>query len=349
MDVTALQQQLKANQLAPVYLILGEQAILRQRAVTAFTELIPADQQVMNVGNYDMEVSPLALALDDAMSAPFFGERRLVVINKPYFLTGDNKNKKLEHDVDGLLDYLAHPEPSTVLVINAPYEKLDSRKKIVKRLKKEAVLVSAAPLNEAQARTAVQRQVKADGYQFESAALDELVQRTNADYSLMVAAVAKLELYAYQSKQIEVAAVSGLVPQSLDQNVFDLVTAVLKRNYQLALQRYQDLINSEEQPLRINAVLVSQFRLLIQVKVLKERGLSQGSLASALKVHPYRVKLALQTVRAFQLNDLEQAYLGLVKIERGLKTTARDPQLLFELFMLQYVQTTGHRQRVGSH
>ena len=36
--------------------------------------------------------TPLAVALDDAMATPFFGERRLVIINKPFFLTGEKRN-----------------------------------------------------------------------------------------------------------------------------------------------------------------------------------------------------------------------------------------------------------------
>ncbi len=89
----------------------------------------------MNVGSYDMESTPVAVALDDAMSAPFFGERRLVFINHPYFLTGENKKVKVDHDLDSLQTYFEHPEPSTILVLMAPYEKLDARKKLVKTLK----------------------------------------------------------------------------------------------------------------------------------------------------------------------------------------------------------------------
>ncbi|KRM12510.1 DNA polymerase III subunit delta [Paucilactobacillus suebicus] len=346
MDVATLQQQLSKNKISNVYVILGQQSILQQRALDSFNGLIPDDQRVMNVGSYDMEVTPVAAALDDAMSAPFFGERRLVIINKPFFLTGETGNKKIEHDVDGLSDYLDHPEESTVLVFSAPYEKLDNRKKVVKKLKKVGVEVSAAPLNERDARAAITRQSQGDGYQIDSSALDELVARTNSDYSLMAESLQKLELYGYQTKLISKEAVMGLVNQSLDQNVFDLVNAVLKGKYQLSLSRYRDLIESEEQPLRINSVLVSQFRLLIQVKILSSRGLSQGTLASTLKVHPYRVKLALKTVREFKLSNLEQAYLGLINIEKGLKTSQRDPQLLFELFMLQYVQSINQVKKV---
>lgn len=336
MDVTALRKQLNSKPVGQIYLVLGEQSILMEQARTAFNQLIPEDQKVMNIGSYDMETTPLAVALDDAMSAPFFGEKRLVLINKPYFLTGDNKSTKTEHDLDSLEAYLTHPETDTILVFLAPYEKLDGRKKIVKQLKKIALEVSAAPLTEQMSRQLVTQQINADGYQMGPDVLEELVKRTNADYSLMAGSISKLELFDLESKEISMTGVQGLVPQSLDQNVFDLVNAVLAKNSQLAMQHYQDLIESQEQPIMINAILVGQFRLLIQVHVLVQRGLSQGGIAAEIKAHPFRVKMAMQTVKKFSSQLLEQAYVGLVDIELELKTTTRDPQLLFELFMLKY-------------
>ncbi|QZN93750.1 DNA polymerase III subunit delta [Limosilactobacillus panis] len=338
MDVAELTKQLKTKTPAMVYLVLGTQQVLLDEAVRQFIKLVPPEQRVMNVGRYDMETTPIATALDDAMAAPFFGKRRLVLVNKPFFLTNERGKGKIDHDIPGLLAYLQHPEPSTTLVFLAPYEKLDGRKKIVKELKKSAVVVDAAPLDERKARQQIVRELKAAGFSIGQAAMDELVQRTNADYGLMKANVEKLKILAYQEKHIDSAMVQNLVPQSLDENVFDLVTAVLRHDQPRSLSLYQQLLAGQQQPLQINAVLVSQFRLLIQLKVLAHRGLSQGSMASQLNVHPYRVKLGLRTVRQFSMTALENAYLGLINIERSLKTTQRDPELLFQLFMLKYSQ-----------
>lgn len=324
------------KQIAPVYLVLGVQQALQQQALNNFLNLIPPEQQVMNVGRYDMETTPVATALDDAMSAPFFGERRVVVVNKPYFFTGENKRGKVIHDLDALKKYLQHPEPTTVLVFLAPYEKLDGRKAVVKQLKKVAVTVNAAPLDERHARQQVVSDLMASDFRIQQPALDELVRRTNADYGLMQANLTKLKILAYQDKIITAKMVEDLVPQSLDENVFDLVTAVLQRNQVRALDLYRQLLAGQQQPLQINAILEGQFRLLLQVKVLSQRGLSQGGLASQLKVHPYRIKLGLRTAASFSLLDLENAYLGLVRVEQALKTTQQDPALLFQLFMLQY-------------
>ncbi len=58
----------------------------------------------------------------------FFGERRLVFIDRATFLTTE-KGGKVDHDIDGLLQYIEHPEPTSVVVIFVT-GKLDSRKKI---------------------------------------------------------------------------------------------------------------------------------------------------------------------------------------------------------------------------
>lgn len=335
MDVAALQQQLAAGEISPVYLVLGTQQALQRQARKAFEHLIPPEEKVMNIGAYDMEETPLSVAVNDAMSAPFFGERRLVIINKPFFLTGQRGKTKIDHDVDGLKNYLLKPQPTTVLVLLAPYEKLDGRKAVVKAIKKRAVKVDASPLGERAARQAITRLFDRAGVKIMPQALDELVQRTNADYGLMSSRVNQLALLAYPQKKVTVKQVAGIVPQSLDDNVFHLVNAVLKRNQRQSLDLYHQLIESQTAPLSINGALVKQFRLLIQLKVLATRGLSQGGLAKRLKVHPYRVKLGMQTVRRFSLKDLTTAFVGLVDIDRQLKTTSRSPELLFQLFMLK--------------
>ncbi len=321
-----------------VYLITGDQAYLVNRLKNAFTALIPEEERTMNFASYDMESTPIAQALDDAMSAPFFGERRLVFVDHAYFLTTDpHKGIKVDHDMDSLLTYLEHPEPTTVIVFLATTGKLDSRKKVVKTLKKVAEVVSLEAIGEHQIKQLVETDLQNNGFQMQPEAFSKLLQRTGSDLSLIMNELPKLKMASYDSKQISVDVVQELVTKSLDQNVFDLVNDVMSKHIDAALSLYRQLILTKEEPLRINAVLVSQFRLLIQTKILVKNGYSQGSIASTLKVHPYRVKLAMQSTRRLKLNDLKRAYLGLIDIEKSLKSSTKDPETLFELFMLKFL------------
>ncbi len=47
-----------------------------------------------------------------------------------------------------MIAYVNDPEPTTVLVLMAPYAKLDERKKVVKQIKQKAVVVDNSPLTE---------------------------------------------------------------------------------------------------------------------------------------------------------------------------------------------------------
>lgn len=337
MTINELLKTLKTGgQLANVYLILGQADYLQRRLKAGFKQVVPAEEQTMNFASYDMDTVPLAVALDDAMAAPFFGERRVVCIDNPQFLTGETKKQKVDHDIDSLQTYLGSPMPSTVLVFFAPYEKLDGRKKVSKQLKKVATTIEIGNFSERDVRQFIADQLKQDGYTMAPAALNELIQRTDADLTLMMSELPKLELFALPQKTIELDAVTGLVRQTLTQNVFDLVNRVLAKNTAGAVTLYRELLQAKEEPLRINAILQGQFRLLIQTKVLAKQGYSQGKLASILKVHPYRIKLALRSQRRFRLTDLNRAYLGLFRVEQQMKSSTMDPEMLFSLFMTQF-------------
>lgn len=336
MNVTELSQHITHQDIAPLYLVVGEEEYLQQAAREQFLKILPTDERDLNLGQYDLNETSLATALADAMSMPFLGERRVVFLNSPVFLTSEKS--KIEQPVNELIDYLQAPTPTTALVIFAPYAKLDERKKVVKLLRQRAVIIDTAKLSEQAAREAFQYELKKQHLKITSQALQLLIQRTDADFSLMMAQLTKLALYAQSSHEIDQVAVTRLVTAKLEDNVFDLVDAVLNRKVKLALEQYQMLILQQEDPIKLNAVLLNQFRLLLQVKILQAKGYTQGTLATKLKVHPYRIKLALRQVKKFSKDDLIHAYLGLEKLEVGMKSSQMDRRMLFELFVLHFAK-----------
>lgn len=328
------------SEFPPLVLILGTEAALRQEALAAVRALIPTDQATMNYAVYDMRQTPVAVALDDAASPPFFGDHRLVVIQDPYFLTGEKANGKVEHDLDALTAYFKAPVDSTIMVLVAPYEKLDERKRLTKALKQNALIVDVAPLDERSAKQAVLNALKQRKLTVTADGIDALAARANADYSVMMSQLPKLSLYAANGAVLDADAVAALVPKQLSDRVFDLVAAVLAKNVTEALSIYRDLLLQKEEPIRLNSLLLSQFRLLLQVQILAKQGYSQGSVASTLKVHPYRVKLAWRSSGHLDPAALRNAYIGLVATEAAMKTGRVDKELAFELFVLQYAAGT---------
>lgn len=328
--------KLKQGKLAPVYLFLGTESYLSDSAKqTLIDAVLKPDEMDLNFGNYDMEEVLVGVALDDAESVPFFGEKRLVMIDRPTFLTAEKNKQKLEHDLVWLENYLKNPPEFTVLAFFAPYEKLDERKKITKLVKKVATTIDVKALSEKETRAFLKDTIANEGFQISPEAFELFIQLTDAKLSLAMGELPKLFLFAGDSQTITKQAVNDLVPKSLEQNIFALVEYVLNKKVSDALSLYQDLLLQKEDPIKINAILMTQFRLLVQVKILEKKGYQQGDIASALKVHPYRVKLAIQQARKFEEKGLKDAFHGLIETEYRLKTGKGDKEMQFELFVLQ--------------
>ena len=106
----------------------------------------------------------------------------------------------------------------------------------------------------------------------------------------------KLTLYVGMGGEITTKLVAELVPKSVEQNVFfDRKSG--EKDIAGAMQILDGLFTQQEEPIKLLALLVSQFRLLYQVKELQQRGYGQNQIASHIGVHPYRVKLAMNQTK----------------------------------------------------
>ena len=319
-----------------VYLITGKEQVFIKEIQKSFKEIMSAEEREMNFSNFDLEEVSIADLINEAISAPFFGERRLVFAQHPYFLTGEKAKNVIEQNVDLLIKYIQDPTPSTILVIFASYDKLDARKKITKQLKKLATVVDAGQME----GSALNRTVKADlnkaGYEIDPDALGLLINKTKGNYSLITNQLDKLKLYSLQTKKIDQTAVNELVPQSLEDNVFDLTTQILNKNIYKAEELYDQFLLQKIDPILLVAIIISQLRLLIQIQILSEKGLSEGTIAKNLRLNPYRVKYSYRQAKALNRKRLQVMYSDCVNLDYQIKSGQGDKELLFDLFIAKH-------------
>ncbi len=341
MKVQELATALSQQQVAPLYLVAGAELQLQDQARQAFMKILTPEEAAMNFAEFDLEQNDISEAVGEANSLPFFGNKRLIFLTHPYFLQANKPSLKIEQDLNVFIDYLKHPQETTVLVIFAPYDKLDRRKKITKLVEKTAITIDTAKLSYQKTLSTIQQQIKAAGFTITDAALKQLVQRCNNDYTLIISQLAKLYIFAMDQHHITLKAVTSLVPQTLDDNVFDLLNALLKGNLRQAEVHYQQLLLLKNDPIALTALAISQLRLLLQVKILTAQGMTAGKLANYLQVHPYRIKLAIQNEKEFSLAKLKQALTELFEMDYQMKSGQGDKEYLFELFMIRFTQKIG--------
>ncbi|MGM7721055.1 DNA polymerase III subunit delta [Metabacillus sp. Hm71] len=327
---------IKKGKLQPIYLLIGKEAFLMQETVQLIVNAaLLEEEKDFNFSVYDLEETAIDLAIEDAETLPFMGEKRVVIMKNPGFLTSEKKKEKIEQQIDHLEKYLQSPAPYTILIIQAPYEKLDERKKITKQLKKQSLLIEMKPLSEQESIKWTLGIAEKEGVDLSQEALNELMILTAGDLMIMHQELIKLSTYVGEAGSITPEIVKRLVSRSLEQNIFDLIDHVIHRRSKEALQIFYDLLKNNEEPLKILSLLVNQFRLILQVKELANAGYGQQQISTIVKVHPFRVKLAQQQARLFKAEELAHILMELAEADFEMKTGRKDKQLVLELFLLK--------------
>lgn len=327
-------QTIERGEFSPVYLIIGTEAYIIQETLKRIEEnALIADEAEFNYANFDLTETSIEVAIGEAESVPFWGDRKVVILQRPTFLTSEKD--KVDHQIKGFENYLNEPVPFTILVIVAGVDKLDARKKISKLVQKNAVVIDATAPNEQILLRWLSERATALNMDYEPAAMQELMVLTNFQLSVAIQELEKIALFV-NGGLMTVQIVEDMVVRSLEQNVFQLTEKVVNKETGKALRIYQDLIKQKEEPIKILALLISQFRLMNQVKIMKKKGYSDPEMARTLKVHPYRAKLAAQSVRNIELIHLQTALAALAKADFELKTGRGLPGQKVEWFIFNW-------------
>lgn len=336
MSIQAELQKIRKDKLQPCYLVLGTEKFLQNQVRDEILKKIKIDNaDDLNFLSFDMEMTSLEEVVAEAETLPFFGDQRLVFVENPYFLTAEKINNGIEQNTDLFVQYLKNPLETTILVVFAPYEKLDERKKITKQLKKAAVVIDVKQLSENEVRQYLLHTLENSTVEMDKRAIDLFLRLTDLDLSKMMGELQKLLLFGETTGKITVHDVESLVPKTLEHNIFDMTEYVLSGKTEPALRLYEDLVLQGEETIKINAILLAQLRLLLQTKFLMKIGYQQANIADTLKVHPYRVKLAMQQVKKFREELLIELFDQLVEIDYQIKSGQMDKELLFQLFVLR--------------
>ncbi|ART77350.1 DNA polymerase III subunit delta [Sutcliffiella horikoshii] len=336
MGIEAL-KKIKAKHFAPIYLLLGTEAFLMKEIRNSIIEhALDEEEHDFNLSFYDMEEQPVDVAIEDAETLPFMGERRVVVLSNPFFLTAEKSKSKVEHNTDRFLSYIQEAAPYTIFVIQASYEKLDERKKIVKQLKKQAEVIEVQPLGERDLKMWMKEKALQNGADLSDAASEELLKIAGVNLSVLSQEINKMAMYIGVSEpEITVETVKLLAAKSIEHSVFELIEKMVHRRVDEALELFYDLVRNNEEPIKLHALIANQFRLLYQVKDLSEQGYSQQKMAGILRVHPYRVKLASQQGGYFERAELMKMVDDLAEADYLMKSGKIDKQLAMEMLLIK--------------
>ncbi|CAD2074063.1 DNA polymerase III subunit delta [Jeotgalicoccus coquinae] len=286
-----------------------------------------------NYTKLNFKETPVEQIIEEAQTLPFLADRKVIVVEEAVLFTAQKTGTAVNHNIDLLIDYLKNKSDDTLIIFAVITEKLDKRKKVTKLMAERGKQIEINEMNEKELMNYVRSVFDRNELEISSEALTLLLEKTSYKYAAVHNEVTKLVLYAEGNVTLD--DVENVVSVSLEQNVFLLTDFILKNEKQKAVQLARELILQKEEPMKLLHLVIGQFRLLYQVKILNGEGYQEDNIARTLKVHPYRVKLAQRHTRKFPLEVLLAKMVICRDIDYKFKSSYLDRNALFELFILE--------------
>ena len=312
-----------------IYLIYGNENYLIKKKLD---EIITKNNiEKDNIIRYNLDEVIVSEAIIEASTVSMFQTSKLIICEGCKFLTGENK-KEINHNIDMLLEYINHPFSDVYLVFIVEKEKLDDRKKIVKELKKLSKVVECKKIENYNLNSYLENYIKDKGYIITSKNINLIISIAGLDLANLINEIDKLLIYKDTDKNISEDDIKNLICVNIDDNIFALTNAIMNNQKEKIIKIYKDLISMGEDEIKLIATLANQFRLLLQVKLMKNNGYSDNEMISTLKEHPYRIKLAKNSL--FGEDKLKDKILKLSELDYKIKSGNIDKNLGLELFLL---------------
>lgn len=348
-DFTAAWRRLEAGDTAPVYLVFGSEAFLRDRFVSRLKQRIFGASGASGLGElnlleWDGAENPLEPALAAAGTAPFMAERRLVLIKNPPVLGGrggrdDESEEQSEsgassQDEEALLRYLARPVPTTCLVLVAGAG-VDKRRRLFKLLDQAGEVAECAPLKEADLPNWLRQRARELGGEIQADAAALLAQRLPEDLYAADSELRKVLLHAGQGNAATRADVAAVVAGADEGDIFALLDAIGRRDAKHALERLAALLRTGEPPIRILFMIARQLRLILGAAALGQRGYAPKEIEKSLGVSPYAARIAVGQRRHFTGPELVASLERVLAADLAIKTGSAEPGAALELLVVE--------------
>ena len=285
-------QALKADEIAPVYLFTGTEALVKREALEALRQkLLPPGLEALNYATLE---GVTAREITDACETmPMMCDRRVVTVRDwAPLMPGKAKNE--DADVEWMQKWLENPPETCALVFYMRGE-MDGRKKLAALLKKKAVVVDFQLLTDSELAKWCARRLRPLGKRLSPRALNTLTYMAGRELTRLSGELDKLADYAGSDREeITDADVRAIVSASLEYNVFELLSSLIAGDMKKGQQTVNSLLQGGQNPVGILSMLTRQVRQLAHMKCALDAGTPVQTVQHQLGMHPYAAK---QTAR----------------------------------------------------
>lgn len=323
--VQRINEDIKTGNFKQMYLLYGSEDYLRSQYRDKLKQALLGDGDAMNLSCFEGKEINQSQLVDLAETLPFFSERRVIVIENSGMFKGSG---------EALADYLKEPSMTTCFVFSE--KEVDKRNKLFKLVRDKGYACEFGEQDENTLTRWILGLVKKEGMEIDRAAVALLLYKTGTDMENIRKELEKCICYCLKRGRITSEDVEIICTERLSNRVFDMIHFISTGKKEQALKLYYDLLALKEPPMRILFLISRQFNMLLQAKMLREKGYDKRMIGEKMGIAPFIAGKYIDQAARFKRPVLRRALEDCVKAEEDVKTGKIGDIMSVELLMIKY-------------
>lgn len=318
-------EDLKNSTFKKVYLLYGEETYLKKLYKQKLRNAVIPPEDTINLNIYEGKGVNVREIISQADTMPFFADRRLLLIE------GSGMFKSASPE---LAEYLpGMPEETCMVFVE---NEVDKRGKLYKAVKKEGRVVELGRQDEKTLMNWVLSALRREKKNITSATMELFLSKAGNDMELIGNELEKLLCYTLGRDVITSEDVETVCTNRTENKIFEMISAVARKEQKKALDLYYDLLALKEPPMRILFLIARQFNLLMQVKELRAQGFDRNGIAGKMGMSGFIVRNYISQSEHFTGEQLRDALEDCVATEEAVKTGRMGDSMSVELLIVKY-------------
>jgi DNA polymerase-3 subunit delta len=339
--VKVIKDDIKKKSFRRVYLIYGDERFLINYYTRALTDaVVPQAERLMNHDVFEGKNIPISQITDAANTFPMFNDYRLVTVRDSGLFAMKKKGEAeaRRDDADAMSAYLADVPPSTVLLfVEAD---TDKRTRLFKQVEKLGHAVNCAKPSPAELNKWVVNIFSKHGKTITPATAAALIHSVSGGMTAIDNEAEKLCAYAGGRDEITPDDIAAVVSPTLEARVFKLVDAAVSGNKAEAVKLYGDMLLLKESPFGILAMIVRQYRMILQCKAALEQNMRRYEIISEFGIRDFVVDECIEQGRRLTMRQTVAALKACRDMEIRIKSGLMDAETGVELLVLGIIPQT---------
>ncbi|SFB24553.1 DNA polymerase III, delta subunit [Acetitomaculum ruminis DSM 5522] len=313
------------NKLKTLYLLHGEEEYLKILYKNRIKNLLSATDNSMNYQSFYGGETEEEKIIEACETLPFLSDKRLVLVEDSGFFKKGGVTKLEEYFKD-------IPETTCLLFIE---KETDGRGKLYKSLKKYGLVLDCSRQDEDTLKKWIMSSLKKEKLLITRDALDRFLALCGNDMENIQTELEKLISYCNGLEGIQIFDVENICCKTIENHIFEMIDLICNKRSKDALNLYYDLLKLKEAPMKILALIIRQFNILLKVRSLSNGKFSKTEMAKEAGVMTYFIDKYITMSKHYTINELIDILKYCSDTDNAIKTGLMEDKLSIEVLIVR--------------